>query len=73
MKVACGRINTVPSVTNQQSALLKTLSYKSINNEARGRPNNLIFRGLKESRYEKCADVVFQFLANTIVIDTTGM
>lgn len=39
MKLACGRINTVPSVTNQQSALLKTLSYKSINNETLGRGN----------------------------------
>lgn len=73
MKISCEKINGISSVTNQQSALLKTLSYKSIDIEARGRRNNLIFRGIKESCYENCRELVFDFLANTLQIDTTGI
>ncbi|KAH3734421.1 hypothetical protein DPMN_040861 [Dreissena polymorpha] len=61
MKLACGKIVNICNVTNKQSHLLKTLSYKSIDLEARGRKNNLIFRGISESRYENCATRVFEF------------
>lgn len=73
LKVLCGRINGISSVTNQHSALLKTLSYKSIDIESRSRRNNLIFRGLKESRYEKCSDIVLDFLANMVQVETRGI
>lgn len=73
MKIACGKINSISSVTNQLSVLLKTPSYKSIDSEARSRRNNLIFRGIKESCYEKCSDLVFEFIAHTLQIDMTGI
>ena len=72
MKPTCDNINGISSVTNQQSALLKTLAYTSIDIEARHRRNNLLFRGIKETRYENCSILVMEFLAHTLQINTTG-
>ena len=71
MKLACGTINGISTLTNQHSSLIKTLSYTSIDREARSRRNNLNFRGLHESRYETCSELVFEFLATTLQIDTS--
>lgn len=67
------RCDPITGILNQQSALLKTLAYKSIDIEARSRRNNLIFRGLKELQYENCAHVVLDFLGNIVQLDTRGM
>lgn len=73
LKARFDPINGISSVTNQHSALLKTLAYKSIDIEARSRRNNLIFRGLKESYHENCLDIVLDFLCNTVQLDTRGI
>lgn len=73
MKIACEKTNGISSVVNQQSTLLKTLAYKSIDIEARSRRNNLLFRGIKETRFENCTYAVMDFLANILQIDTTGV
>ena len=33
---------------------------------------NLLFRGIKETRYENCSVLVMEFLAHTLQINTTG-
>lgn len=48
---------------------LKLLSYRSIDNEARQRRNNLIFGGHDESRDENCTVTILNFLQNTLGID----
>ena len=73
MKSTCDKINGISSVTKQQSALLNTLAYKSIDIEARHRRNNLLFRGIKETRCENWSVLVMEFLAHTLQIDTTGI
>lgn len=72
-KVACGKINAISTVTNQHTILFKTLLYKSIDSEARSRRNNLVFHGIKESRYENCSDLIHEFLAHKLQINTTGI
>ena len=73
MKATCDKINGSSSVTNQQSALLKTLAYKSIDIEARHRRNDLLFGGIKETSYENCSVLVMESLAHTLQIDTAGI
>lgn len=73
MQVARDSFNSISAVTNQLVGLLKTLAYKSMDIEARSRRNNLIFRGIREDRYENCSSRVLHFIANTLQIDTEGI
>lgn len=53
---------------------LKTLQYKSIDQEARSRRNNLIFRGIQELYLnENCEDTLADFLEQYLDIDTTNI
>ncbi|MES9902848.1 MAG: hypothetical protein ABW168_09205 [Sedimenticola sp.] len=45
------------------------LEYKSIDNEARARRSNLLFKGFSESRNENCAKTVQDFLLNELGIE----
>ena len=70
MKATFDKINGISLVTNQQSALLKSLAYKSIDIEARNWRINLLFRGIKETRNENCLVLVMEFfLVHTLQID----
>ncbi len=46
------RVDTLDSCIDVHARMLKLLAYKSIDNEARNRRNNLIFRGIGEDRGE---------------------
>lgn len=63
------KLSQVIETTNTQTEVLKTLTYKSIDMEARSRRNNLIIRGVSENYGENCAHLVFDFLKNHLDID----
>jgi hypothetical protein len=62
------KLGHVIDVTNNQTCLMKTLAYKSIDLEARSRRNNLIFRGFVENRVEHCNTIITDFLENRLDI-----
>ena len=64
-----GRIQRVETVVNSYNDRLKLLEYKSIDIEARSRRNNLLFRGIPESRNEDCKRVVLNILEDKLGID----
>ncbi|MES9880641.1 MAG: hypothetical protein ABW185_07145 [Sedimenticola sp.] len=47
---------------------LTVLEYKSIDNEARARRNNLLFKGFQETRYEDCIKTIKSFLSDELNI-----
>ena len=51
---------------------IRLLEYKSIDIEARGRRNNLIFYGLAEFRNEDCSAVICQFINDNFDIDVNA-
>lgn len=55
-------------VTNDQTTLMKTLAYKSIDIEARSRRNNLVFRGFAENAGENCTDILLTCFENRLGI-----
>ena len=52
------KVDEVISVANSKVSLLKLLSYKSIDIEARSRRCNLIIRGIEEEPGENCFHIV---------------
>ena len=55
--------------TNRNTDILKTLAYKSIDQEARSRRNNLIFWGLAENLREDCFVLIRDFFQNQLDLD----
>ena len=55
--------------TNRNTDILKTLAYKSIDQEARSRRNNLIFWGLAENLREDCFVLIRDFIQNQLDLD----
>ena len=63
--------NTIEA-TNRNTDIIKTLAYKSIDQEARSRRNNLIFWGLAENPREDCFNLIRDFLHNQLDLDSEG-
>lgn len=63
----------VIEVTNQNTSVLKTLSYKSIDLEARSRRNNLVFWGLLENYNENCFQIIRDFIHHHFDLDSDKM
>ena len=64
-----GRIQRVETVVSSYNDRLKLLEYKSIDIEARSRRNNLLFRGIPESRNEDCKRVILNILEDKLGVD----
>ena len=67
------KLEQVVNVTNRNTDLLKTLAYKSIDQEARSRRNNLIFWGISENYEENCFSLIREFIKNHLDLDTDRM
>lgn len=67
------KVGQVLNVTNSQTALLRTIAYKSIDIEARSRRNNLIIRGITENRGENCRIIISEFLENRLDLYNTDV
>ena len=67
------KLGQVIEVTNNNSNLLKTLAYKSIDHEARSRRNNLIFWGIAENYNENCFFVIRDFIRQHLDLDAGKM
>ena len=67
------KVDGVINVTNSNVSLLKLLSYKSIDIEARSRRNNLIIRGVPEERNENCFHTVRRFIYEELSLDSDRM
>ena len=63
------RVNQLERSISTQDKRLKLLEYKSIDIEARGRRNNLIFGGFDESRDEDCAVKIQSFIQEKLDIN----
>ena len=55
-------VRTLKSEKEVAEARVEALEFRIIDQEARGRRNNLIFHGLEESREENCVEVVKKFI-----------
>lgn len=64
-----GRLDTVVSCVDTHSKMLKLIAYKSIDGEARGRRNNLLFRGIGERDNEECIDVMKEFFQRKLSLN----
>lgn len=73
MATACQKVDEVINVTNSNVSLLKLLSYKTIDIEARSRRNNLIIRGVPEERDENCFQTVRRFICDHLGLDANRM
>ena len=69
----CKKVDDVINVTNANVDLLKPLSYKSIDIEARSRRCNIIIRGIPEERDENCFQVARKFICDNIGLDADRM
>ena len=58
----CKKVEDVMNVTNSHVDLLKLLSYKSIDIEARSRRCSIIIRGIPEERNENYLQVTRKFI-----------
>ena len=67
------KLEQVVNVTNRNTDLLKTLAYKSIDQEARSRRNNLIFWGISENYEENCFSLIREFIKNHLDLDSDRM
>ena len=67
------KLEQVVQVTNRNTDLLRTLAYKSIDQEARSRRNNLIFWGISENYDENCFSLIREFIKNHIDLDADRM
>lgn len=71
-------ISATNTLSETQETVLKhtdritVLEYKSIDNEARVRRNNLLFKGLAESRNENCVEKILDFLQTELGIGGEG-
>lgn len=62
-------VDQVVKVTDQNIRMLRLLSYKSIDLEARARRNNLIFKNLMYKRGDDWFDVVRRFITDHLDLD----
>ena len=69
----CQKVDEVINATNTNVDLLKLLSYKSIDIEARSRRCNIIIRGLPEERDENCFQVARAFICDHLGLDANRM
>lgn len=69
----CQQTDRVERCVNEHSKQLKLLSYHSLDIEARSRRNNIIFWGLTENTSRNCEDLILNFMARDMGIDTGGM
>lgn len=67
------KLNQVIHVANNQTDFMKTLAYKSIDQDARSRRNNLVFRGFMESPGENCAQIIRDFIQNRLALNSHHM
>lgn len=63
------RMECMATVMNSYDNRLKLLEYKSIDNEARARRNNLLFKGIPETRDENCKSIICKFLEEKLGCD----
>lgn len=66
-------VSQVVRATNKNTDMIKTLAYKSIDQEARSRRNNLIFWGLAENYYENCFALIREFIKHQLDLDSDKM
>ena len=71
IKQTTRRINNMENQINRQVDMLKLLSYKSLDLEARERRNNLIFWGIFENFRIDCQSIILNFLSDELNIDST--
>ncbi len=62
-------VHTAYSAINKCTDMLRLVSYKSIDIEARSRRNNLIFRNVPYTRNDNCFDLVREFLTSQLDLD----
>lgn len=62
------KLNLAVQITNDQTTLMRTLAYKSIDVEARSRRDNLVFRGFCENSDENCTQILLTFLEERLGI-----
>ena len=63
------RMQDIEAVVNSHDDRLKLIEYKSIDMEARSRRNNLLFKGIPESRDENCRQIICDFLEQRLGSD----
>lgn len=66
-------VKLVYSFANNNTDMIRLLSYKSIDLEARQRRNNLIFRHMLYKRGENCFELVRDFLEQRLDLDTSDI
>ena len=59
-------VSSIKSTMDGHSNMIKLLTYKSLDLEARSRRKNLVFRGLCENSREDCHNVIADFLSNEL-------
>ena len=59
-------VRSIKSTMDGHSNMIKLLTYKSLDLEARSRRKNLVFRGLCENSREDCHNVIADFLSNEL-------
>ena len=67
------KLGQVIQVTNKNTNMLKTLAYKSIDQEARSRRNNLVFWGISENYGENCFQIIRDFIRQHLDLDAGKM
>ena len=70
---ACEKVDKVEKRVDLHARKLRMLSYKSIDLESRSRRNNLIFWGLTENNNRPCDQLILNFMAHEMRIDTADM
>ena len=67
------KLGQVIQVTNKNTSMLKTLAYKSIDQEARSRRNNLVFWGISKNYGENCFQIIHDFIRQHLDLDSGKM
>ena len=62
------KVDMLEDCVNINARKVKTLSYRSLDLEARSRRNNLVFRGLADVLNENCAGMIIDFLSEEMQI-----
>lgn len=62
-------VHELRNIAQTNKTRIDLLAYKSIDNEARQRRNNLIFWGIPETLNEDCMTVISEFLSDKLAID----
>lgn len=63
------KVQCIEKQITEHQARLNLLEYKSLDQEARNRRNNLIIGGIAEMKNENCYDTIAMFLKNELGID----